>query len=244
MAARIQADINAPCKEKKRIPSVTVEQQSPEPASQSRPQRPELARQEGSSATPELPPPCLEQRTNLSAAMVEAKTITYSRRPKSRARSAEHDSDDAFSFTSFMHAGSETETDLPRARKNRSKRPRLDAAQRRSHTQSPHLTTEITSTAGANLLSETSTDITTPDIGSNNNNNTDVDEGDLSENDRKQRLTGHHSVTWRSISKTSNEHWTIGKALLTRSWLPLASHNRFLRILSRSWRKKILLKIV
>jgi hypothetical protein len=197
MAARIQVEINAPCKEKKRISSVTVEhveQQSPEPASQPRPQGPELAQQEGFSATPELPPPCLEQRRNLSAAMVEAKPKTYSRRPRSTARSDDgwRDSDDSFSFTSFMHTDSETETNFPRARNNRSKRPRLDAVQRRSHTQSPHLTTEIASTVGANFLSESSTDITIPDIGSNNsnnNNNTNIDESSLSETDpKKQRL--------------------------------------------------------
>jgi hypothetical protein len=106
MAARIQARINAPCKEKGRILTTTMErdeQQSPEPASQSRSQRPELAQQEASSATPKLPPPCLEEPTNLSAAMVKAELKAYSSRSKSRARSTDsHDLDSSFSFTSFM----------------------------------------------------------------------------------------------------------------------------------------------
>jgi hypothetical protein len=191
MAARIQTDINRPCKEKKRVPSVTVEhveQQSPEPALQPRPQRPELAQQEGSSATPKLPPPCLEQRTKVSAAMVKAKPKTHSRRSQSRARSDNsHGSDGNFSFTSFMHEGSDSEAGFPR-----SKRPRVDTPEQRSYTRSPQHTTKVTSTVGADLQSEASTNITIPDIGNNinnNNNNNNVEEGSLSEIDQmKQRL--------------------------------------------------------
>ena len=271
MAARIQADINAPCKEKKRIPSVTVEhveQQSPEPALRPRPQRPELVQQK------ELPPPCLEQRTKVSAAMVKAKPKTHSRRSQSRARSDNsHGSDGNFSFTNFMHEGSDSEAGFPR-----SKRPRVDIPERRSYTRCPQHTTKVTSTVGADLQSETSTNITIPDIGNNinNNNNTNVEQGSLSETDQMKQMLklnllrllnneldyagirdnvipltkqlyeiSSHRVPFSKFEfefKISNEHWTIGKALLTRSRLLLASHNRSLRILSQSWRKKTFLK--
>jgi hypothetical protein len=174
MAARIQAKINAPYKEKRRISSMTVEhveQQSLKPTSQSRPQGPELAQQGGSSATSELPPPCLEQPTNLSAA-VEAKPKAQRSRSKSRARSGDsHDSHGNFSFTSFMPEGSDSEADFPRP-----KRLRVEIPERRAYTRTSQHTTKVTSTVGADLPSETSTSITVPDIGQNiNNNNVDKD---------------------------------------------------------------------
>jgi hypothetical protein len=173
MAARIQAKINAPCKEKKCVPSVTVEhieQPLPDRASQPPAQQPKPAQQEGSSDTAELAPNRLEYRGK----MVAAKPKADSNRSRSRARSDENenDSDDSFSFVSFMHTDSEA--DLPRARNNRSKRRRID-------TRSPQQDLEVTSTAGANLPSDITTNITTPDDNNSNNNNIDVDEGDPSQ---------------------------------------------------------------
>ncbi|KAF1828136.1 hypothetical protein BDW02DRAFT_652237 [Decorospora gaudefroyi] len=173
MAARIQAKINAPYKEKKCVTSVTgkhIEQPLPEPASQSRPQRPKLAQQGVSSDTPELAPSSLAHREK----MVAAEPKADSNRSRGRACSNENDSDDSFSFTSFMHTDSEA--DLPRARNNRSKRRRID-------TRSPEQDLEVTSTAGANLPSDI-TDIIIPDDNNNNNNNNnniDVDEGGSSQ---------------------------------------------------------------
>jgi hypothetical protein len=166
MAARIQAKINAPCKEKKCVPSVTVEhieQPLLERASQPPAQQPKPAQQEGSSDTAELAPFRLEHRGK----MVAAEPKADSTRSRSRARSDSNgdDSDDSFPFTSFMHTDSEA--DVPRARNNRSKRQRLD-------TGSPEQDLEVTSTAGANLPSDITTNITTPD---DNNNNINVDEG-------------------------------------------------------------------
>jgi hypothetical protein len=146
MAARIQAKINAPCKEDKCVPSVTVEHVLPERTSQPPIQQPKVA----------------------------AGPKADSNRSRSRARSYsnENDSDD-FSFTSFMHTGSEA--DLPRARNNRSKRRRID-------TTPPQQDLEVTSTVGANLPSDITTNITIPDNTNNDNhNNIDVDEGDLSQ---------------------------------------------------------------
>jgi hypothetical protein len=190
MAARIQAKINAPYKEKRQIPSVLVEhveQQSPEPALQPRLQRPELAQQE------ELPPPCLEQRTKLSAAMVEAKPEAYSSRSKGKARSDDsHDSHGSFSFTGFMHEDSNSEASFSQTRNSPFKHRRLKSPDRRLYTRSPQHTTAFTSTVETSLLSEASTHMTIPDTGNNNdndNNNTNVNEGGLSETDRmKQRL--------------------------------------------------------
>jgi hypothetical protein len=69
-----------------------------------------------------------------------------------------------------MHTDSEA--DFPRARNNRSKRRRID-------TGSPQQDLEVTSTAGANLPSDITTNITIPD--DSNNKNIDVDEGGLSQ---------------------------------------------------------------
>jgi hypothetical protein len=82
-----------------------------------------------------------------------------------------------------MHEGSDSEAGFPR-----SKRPRLDTPEQQSYTRSPQRTTKVTSTVGANLQSETSTNITILDIGNNinninnnnNNNNTNIKEGSLS----------------------------------------------------------------
>jgi hypothetical protein len=173
MAARIQAKINAPCKENKCVPSVTVEhiehigQPLPERASQPPAQQPKLAQQGSSSDTSELAPFRLEHRGK----MVAAEPKADSNRSKTRARSDsnENDSDDSFHFTSSMHTDSGA--NLTRARNNRSKRQRL-------HTGSPEQDLEVTSTAGANLPSDITTDITIPD---DNNNNIDLDEGGLSQ---------------------------------------------------------------
>jgi hypothetical protein len=167
MAARIQAKINAPCKEKKCVPSVTgehIEQPLLDRASQPPAQQPKLAQQGGSSDTSELAPFRLEHRGKMVAA----------ERSRSRARS---DSNDSFSFTSFMPTDSEA--DHPRARDNGSKRRRRD-------TRSPLRNLEVTSTAGANLSSDITTNITIPDDDNNNNNNNNnnninVDEGGLSQ---------------------------------------------------------------
>jgi hypothetical protein len=173
MAARIQAKINAACKEKTRVPLVAVEnieQPLPEPASHSRLQQPKLTQQGGSSDPSELAPSRLEHRGK----MVAAEPKADSNRSGSRARSDSNDSDDSFPFTSFIHTDSEA--DIPPARNNKSKRRRID-------TRSPHQNLEVTSTAGANLRSDISTNITIPDMcnNNNNNNNIDVEEGSLSQ---------------------------------------------------------------
>jgi hypothetical protein len=123
MATRIQARINAPCKEKKCVRSVAVEhieQPLPERASQPPAQQPKLAQQGGSSDTAELAPFRFEHRGK----MVAAEPKADSNRSRSRARSDSSDSDDSFPFTSFMDTDSEA--DLPQARNNRSKRRRID----------------------------------------------------------------------------------------------------------------------
>jgi hypothetical protein len=188
MAARIQAKINSPCKEKKRVPSVTVEpieQLSSVPASQPRPQRSELAQQTSPPATSGLAPPCLERRGNRSTAVAGAKPKAASNRSRSRARSEDsEDSDRSFASTNFIDEG--PEAGFPQLRSNGSKRPRIDIPQTRSHTQSPQQSPEVTSTAGVNLPTDTSTIITIPDVGDNNDNN---NEDGLSRADQmKQKL--------------------------------------------------------
>jgi hypothetical protein len=127
--------------------------------------------------------------------MVEEKQEADRSRSKGRARSdSSPDSNGNLSFTGFMHGHSDSEAAFTRLRISRSKRPRVDIAERRSYTQSPQYTTEVTSTVGANLPSEASTEFTIPDMGDNNNtdnNNTDNNnvEDSLSETDRtKQKL--------------------------------------------------------
>jgi hypothetical protein len=173
MAARIQAKINAPCKEEKRVPLVAVEhieQPLQQPASHSFPQLPKPAQQGGSLKTSKLAPSCLEHRGK----MVAAEPIADSNRSRSRAHSDESDdSKNSFSFTNFMDTDSEA--DLPRARNNKTKRRRID-------TRFPQQILEVTSSAGVNLPSDISTNITIPDMcNNNNNNNIDVDEGGLSQ---------------------------------------------------------------
>jgi hypothetical protein len=173
MAARIQAKINAPCKEKKCVSSVTVEhieQPLPERALQPPAQQPKLAQQGGSPDTSELAPFRLEHRGKVVAAEPKADSNRSRSRARSGSDSNENDSDDSFPFTSFMHTDSEA--DFPRARNYRSKRRRID-------TGSPQQDLEVTSTAGANLPSDITTNITIPD--DSNNKNIDVDEGGLSQ---------------------------------------------------------------
>ena len=191
MAALIQAKINAPCKEKKRIPSVTVEpieQSSSESASQPRPQRSELAQRTGPPDTSGLAPPCLEHRGNRSAAMVGAKLEAARNRSRSRARSEDsEDSDHSFSFMDFIDEG--PEAGFPQLRSNGSKRPRIDIPQTRSHTQSPQQSSEVTSTVGVNRPTDTSTIITIPDVSNNNDNNDNKNEDGLSGADQmRQKL--------------------------------------------------------
>lgn len=179
MAAVIQARTNAPCKEKKRVPSVTVErneQLSPIPAS---PQRSELAQRRGPPDTSNLAPSRSERHRSISPAMARARPKAVSNKYKSRARSDElRDSDEAFSFTDFIHVASEA--DLPVSRRNASKRPRIDFPQPQSHTQSPQQSSDITSTVGVNLPTDTSTVITIPDM-VNNNDKTESNRDDVSE---------------------------------------------------------------
>ncbi|KAH7394838.1 hypothetical protein BKA66DRAFT_285924 [Pyrenochaeta sp. MPI-SDFR-AT-0127] len=187
MAARIQAKTNAPCKEKKRVPSVTVEhieQILPQFASQSRQQRPELAQQEGSAeSSSELAsaPSRSEHHTRLFVATVGAKLD--SNRASTLARS--DGSDDSWPLMSFTHSGSEA--DFTQSKSNQTKRPRIDIPTRRPRTRSRQQNAKSTSTAGANLLSDASTNITTPDVCNNNNNNTDVDDDGLSWADQTKR---------------------------------------------------------
>jgi hypothetical protein len=155
-----------------------IEQPLPERASHPPAQRPKPAQQEGSSDTAELAPFRLEHRGK----MVAAEPKADSNRSRSRARSDSNgdDSDDSFPFTSFMHTDSEA--DLPRARNNRSKRRRIDP-------RSPQQDLEVTSSAGVNLPSDITTNITIPDDNnSNNNNNIDVDEGGLSQLSRADEI--------------------------------------------------------
>jgi hypothetical protein len=159
MAARIQANINAPCKEKNRVRSVTVEhseQLLPEPSSHLHPRDPELALQEGSLDTSESPPPCSEHRRNLSVAVVGAKPKADTNRSRSRGSShGSHHSDGSFPFIGCVHADSDTVADFTRSRNNGFKRQKIDVPERRSHTRSHEGNTEVTSTVDANLPSET-----------------------------------------------------------------------------------------
>ncbi|KAG9185085.1 hypothetical protein G6011_03032 [Alternaria panax] len=193
MAALIQAKINAPCKEKNRVPSVTVEpsEQLPSvptsvPALSPRPQRSELTQREGPSDTYGLAPSRSKRRGNRSAAMVEAKTKAASDRSRSRARSDDSsDSTGTFSFTSYIQTGSEA--DFPQSTSNGSKRRRIDIPQGRSHTRSPQQSPDVTSTAGVNLPTDASTNITAPDMINNNDNNIAIHEGSLSGADQMKR---------------------------------------------------------
>jgi hypothetical protein len=136
MAARIQAKINAPCKEKKCVPSVTVEhieQPLPERASQSPAQQPKLAQHGGSPDTSELAPFRLEHRGKVVAAEPKADSNRSRSRARSGSDSNENDSDDSFSFTSFMHTDSEADL---RGRNNRSKRRRIDTRSPRTRSRS------------------------------------------------------------------------------------------------------------
>ncbi|OWY42294.1 stomatin family protein [Alternaria alternata] len=177
MAAQIQARINAPCKEKKSVPSVTAErmEQLPAaptsvPASPSLPQWSEPMQRGGTPDTSSLEPSRLKRRKNSSAATVEAETKAGSNRSRSRARSDDSSgSVDTFSFTGFICTG--PEADSPQARSDGYKRPRIDNSQCRSRSPSHQQSVEATSTVGGIPLTDTFTNVTIPDMIDNNNNN-------------------------------------------------------------------------
>nr|BAI44796.1 hypothetical protein [Alternaria alternata] len=142
MAAQIQARINAPCKEKKSVPSVTAErmEQLPQaptsvPASPSLPQWSEPMQRGGTPDASSLEPSRLKRRENSAAATVEAETKAASSRSRSRARSDDSsDPVDTFSFTSFICTG--PEADSPQLRSDGYKRPRIDTSQHGSRSPS------------------------------------------------------------------------------------------------------------
>ncbi|KAF2023779.1 hypothetical protein EK21DRAFT_94639 [Setomelanomma holmii] len=183
IAARIQAKINAPSKEKKPGPSVTVdniEQILPESASQPCQKRPPLVQQQGSSDTSEVTPYCSDYHRNLPAALMGTELKAKSDGSRSRAPS-----DDSFSFNSFMHTDSEE--DFSQSRRHRSKRPKIGILNRRLRAGSQRTNEVTSSTVGASVLSDTSTKITIPDVG--NDNNANINGIGLSETNRmKQKL--------------------------------------------------------
>lgn len=192
MAALIQAKINAPCKEKKGVPSVTGERKEQElsvptspPASPPRSQQSELAQRGGPSDTSGLAPSRLKRHGNRSATMVEAKLKAASDRSRSRARSDNSSgSMGTFSFTSYKQTGSEA--DFLQSTSNVFKRPRIDISQSRSPTQSQQ-SPEAISTAGISLPTDTSTNITAPDMVNNNESNSDIYEEGLFGADQMKR---------------------------------------------------------
>ncbi|KAI5368421.1 hypothetical protein J4E82_010785 [Alternaria postmessia] len=184
MAALIQAKINAPCKEKKGVPSVTVErmEQLPQaptsvPASPSLPQWPERMQSGGSPDTSGLAPSRSKRRRSSSAATAEAETKAASNRPRSKARSDDSSgSVDTFSFTSYIHTG--PDADFPHLRSDGYKCPRTDNSQRRSRSLSRRQSLGATLTAGDNPPTDTAV-ITTPDVASDSGNNMTTHEDDL-----------------------------------------------------------------
>ncbi|OWY49424.1 hypothetical protein AALT_g11092 [Alternaria alternata] len=194
MAARIQARINAPCKEKKSVPSVTAErmEQLPPaptsvPAAPSLPQWSELTQRGGPPDTSGLAPSRPKRRGNSSEARVKAKPKAASSRSRSRARSDDSsDSVGTFSFTSYIQTG--PEADLPQLRSDGCKRRRTDNSQRRSRSLSRQQSVEATSTAGDNPPTDT-TIITSPDVVSGSENNMEIHEDGLSRaNQLKRKL--------------------------------------------------------
>jgi hypothetical protein len=205
MAAQIQARINAPCKEKKSVPSVTAErmEQLPAaptsvPASPSLPQWSEPMQRGGTPDTSSLEPSRLKRPRNSSAATVEAETKAASSRSRSRARSDDSsDPVDTFSFTSFICTG--LEADSPQLRSDGYKRPRIDTSQHRSRSPSRQQSVEATSTAGETPPTDTFTNITIPDTidddddddDNNNNNNNGGGEHRLFTSDRMRQKMQH-----------------------------------------------------
>ncbi|RYN45349.1 hypothetical protein AA0119_g13670, partial [Alternaria tenuissima] len=192
MAARIQARINAPCKEKKSVPSATAKrmEQLPQaptsvPASPSLPRWSEPMERGGTPDTSSLEPSRLKRRRNSSAATVEAETKAASSRSRSRALSDDSsDPVDTFSFTGFICTG--PEADSPQARSDGYKRPRIDTSQHGSRSPSRQQSPEAASTAGDNPPTDI-TIITTPDRISGSENNMNTHEDSLSRTNQMKR---------------------------------------------------------
>lgn len=186
MAARIQAKINAPCREKTSVPLTTVKhtaQPSSELTSPSRSHQSKLVQKKGFSDALKLTP--LKRRRNHSLPTVRGGSTADSSRSRSRERPGESsDSDKSFSFTSFVVTGSEA--DFPQSAISQSKRRRIDIPQGLSHTRSPQLSSEITSTVDVHVPSDTSANIVISDA-SSKNNNVDVDKDSLSGADQMKR---------------------------------------------------------
>ena len=189
MAARIQAQINASCKEKKRVPSVTAEHTtllSPEIASPSRLQQSEHIEPIGSLGAPDLAPSLKRRRKN-TPVVVGGSSTAGSSRSRSRARSGySSDSDKSFPFVAYINT--ESEAGSPQSSIEPSKRRRTDIPQCRMHTLSPQQNPEVTFIVDVNLPNDTSTNIMISDA-PNKNNNVDVNKDSLSEADQiKQKL--------------------------------------------------------
>jgi hypothetical protein len=181
MAARIQAKMNAPYKERRRKPTKHIEQILPQLAARSRQRRPEQERssQLSRSASVSSQP---KHNTHLSVPIVDAHSEADSAPSSKRARSVESNS--SFSFGTFLD--SDTEADF-QPKSKQPKRLRRDGSTHEPHTRSPLLSSEATFTADASLLSDPSTNITLPDV--RNVNITDIDNGGLSSVDQiKQKL--------------------------------------------------------
>ncbi|KAL5371290.1 hypothetical protein DPSP01_014372 [Paraphaeosphaeria sporulosa] len=178
MAARIQAKMNTPSKDRKHRPSKTmkhIEQISLQLAPRLCHLRPE---HEGS---PELS--ALASTLSPQHHTCLSETLMGSTRSSKRAHT--DDSDSSFSFGPFLP--SDPEPDFPQSRSRRSKRLRSDISTRGSQTRSPQIDSEATFTMGASLLSHISTNLTIPDA--RNVNNNDINTGGLSSVDQiKQKL--------------------------------------------------------
>jgi hypothetical protein len=184
MAARIQAKMNAPCKEKQRKPLETtkhIEQILPRLAARPRQRRPEQERSSqlsGSASASSQP----KHNTHLSVPIVDSHSEADSARSSKRAHSEGSNSD--FSFGTFLV--SETEADFP-SKSKRPKRLRRDSSTHGSHTGSPPLSSEATFAADGTLRSDLSTNITLPDV--RNVKITNIDNGGPSSVDQiKQKL--------------------------------------------------------
>ncbi|KAJ6284343.1 hypothetical protein J3E71DRAFT_377966 [Bipolaris maydis] len=187
MAARIQAKINAPCREKTSVPLATVKhtaQPSSELTSPSRSQQSKLIQEKGFSDAPKLTSLSKRHR-NHSLPTVRGGSTADSSQSRSRENPGESsDSDKSFSFTSFLVTGSEA--GFPQSAVNRSKRQRIDIPQGRSNTRSPQLSSETTSVVDIHVPSDKSADIVISDA-SSKNNNVDIDKDSLSGADRMKR---------------------------------------------------------
>jgi hypothetical protein len=138
MAARIQEKINAPCKDRKSVPTVTAEhseQLSPEPVPQSDSPLPRSAQRRDSFDSSDAAPQGPELRATVSTKR------TYS---------------DDFSFTGYIEDGPGTDSLQPGT--NTSKRRKTHTQEDRLHTWSPEQSPEVTSTAGDSLPTDTLTE--------------------------------------------------------------------------------------